>query len=479
MRRTFLACAACAGCAAVLALGLRAAGPMTDPDEAAWIFSSYAYRLAFLDPGGLLSPEWKGADALDHPPLAKYMVGAALASEGLVPVSLSDKDYWFERAFLPYDHAAFVESLRRRVSVRALFLSRLASGAAMFCACALTAAAGDWLISAEAGLLAAFLLVTAAITRVVAAEAVSDGLFVALELACALAQASWAARLARDKRFSPGRSLLCGALAAALFDTKISGALELPLLAAALVAALACEPRSHRLRRAVLSSAAAAAAAGLLVVVALNPSLYSRPFSFVLSMFRHRRDTLAIQRLVYFGGEFQTARDLLCGAMRGLFWPDGGGWLAAATGALACAGFVDPRRRLASAPVDARVFMLHGALWTAATLAGYRVDWPRYLLPILPFACLLAASGAAQLAERRSAARVRLGLAAVAAATVLIYPASLFTPLRFWRGHAAEYQLKIDRQIPYLLGRYPSDRAAIQRGETDARSLLDRLRGAP
>jgi hypothetical protein len=478
-RRTSILLFACAACAAVLAFGLRRAGPLEEPDEAAWIFSSYAFRLAFLTPGGLSSTEWKDADALDHPPIAKIYFGAFLAPAGLLPDSLADKRLWFDRAFLPYDHAAFVAALRERISARALFLGRLANSAAILLACALVALVGAEAVSAEAGAAAALLLVLAAVARAVAAQAVADGLFLALELACAAAQAFWAADLARERRFCAARSLLCGALAGALFDVKISGALELALLAAAVAAALTAAPRSKPLRGAAAASLATAAAAAAFVAVALNPSLYREPCAFVLAMFRHRRETVALQSLVYFGGELQNPLYRICGVLRGLFSPEGGACIGAATAVLACAGAADARRRVAAAPVFSRVIVVHGAAWTAATLAVYRLDWPRYVLPALPFICLLAARGAARLAVLRPGARARPALLAVAAATALIVPARVFTPLSYWFDHPEAYRRKIDAQIPYLLARYPNDRPLILRGEADSRALLERLRGAP
>jgi len=476
MRRQLLALLlVCAACAAVLGWGLRTAGPLDEPDEAAWVFSTYAYRLAFVD-RDLSSPEWKGEDAVDHPPLAKFYLGAALAPAGLVASSPEDKRFWFERAFLPYDRPAFVAALRARVPEAALARARAANAAAMLAACALAAAAGAWLLSAEAGALAALIFAFSAVTRKVGAQAVADGLFVALELACALAQAAWAARLARTKRFSPAWSLLAGVLAGALFDTKISGLLELPLAAGALAAALAAAPRSRELRRAVLRSAACAFAAGVAFAVIADPSLWRAPASFALEMFRHRWETARLQRLVFFGGEFQSAGDLLCGALRGLFWPAEGRPLGAATAVLACAGAARLPRRLASAPPAARVAVLHGAAWTLATLAAFRVDWPRYLLTLLPFAALLAALGAEELASLRPGARARLAAASAAAAALLILPARRRTPLAYWVEHPEEFERRIDVQVRYLNERYPADRATITSGEEKSRAFIRQFR---
>ena len=66
---------------------------LIDSDEVAWIFTGYYFNLYFLR-GGLLHPDWNDYEAFDHPPLAKYIVGAALFLKGYTIDSLEPKRFW-------------------------------------------------------------------------------------------------------------------------------------------------------------------------------------------------------------------------------------------------------------------------------------------------------------------------------------------------------------------------------------------------
>jgi len=68
-------------------------GDLIDSDEVAWIFTGYYFNLYFLS-GGLLHPDWNDYEAFDHPPLAKYIVGAALFFKGYTIDSLEPKRFW-------------------------------------------------------------------------------------------------------------------------------------------------------------------------------------------------------------------------------------------------------------------------------------------------------------------------------------------------------------------------------------------------
>jgi hypothetical protein len=68
--------------------------PLYEPDEAAWIYSSYYFNLYFLK-FGLFHQDWEDYDAYDHPPLVKYIVGATLFLKGHIFNSLAAKKMWF------------------------------------------------------------------------------------------------------------------------------------------------------------------------------------------------------------------------------------------------------------------------------------------------------------------------------------------------------------------------------------------------
>jgi 4-amino-4-deoxy-L-arabinose transferase-like glycosyltransferase len=67
--------------------------PLSEPDEAAWIYSGYYFNLYFLK-FDLFHKDWNDYDAIDHPPLVKYIVGGTLFLKGYVFDSLDAKEMW-------------------------------------------------------------------------------------------------------------------------------------------------------------------------------------------------------------------------------------------------------------------------------------------------------------------------------------------------------------------------------------------------
>jgi 4-amino-4-deoxy-L-arabinose transferase-like glycosyltransferase len=67
--------------------------PLSEPDEAAWIYSGYYFNLYFLK-FDLFHKDWNDYDAIDHPPLVKYIVGGTLFLKGYIFDSLDAKEMW-------------------------------------------------------------------------------------------------------------------------------------------------------------------------------------------------------------------------------------------------------------------------------------------------------------------------------------------------------------------------------------------------
>lgn len=67
--------------------------PLSEPDEAAWIYSGYYFNLYFLK-FDLFHKDWNDYDAMDHPPLVKYIMGGTLFLKGHVFDSLDAKEMW-------------------------------------------------------------------------------------------------------------------------------------------------------------------------------------------------------------------------------------------------------------------------------------------------------------------------------------------------------------------------------------------------
>ena len=426
-------------------------------DEAAWIFSSYYYRLAFQR-HDLRSPDWRHADALDHPPLAKFMFGALLERDGLAAGSLTAKERWFKRSAIVYDRPEYTRQLRRQIPPRALWLARLGSGACMALACLFLSLLGALAFSPGVGAAAALLLVLAPLTRILAAQAVSDSLFTALLLGCALAQALWCRRLVATGRFSIGWSALCGGLIGLLFGTKILGIAGLPLMYLSVAFAAAGRPKPVRF--AALLSAAIATTAAAAVAIACNPSLYREPVSFTAAMFRHRLETVELQKILFFAETFQTPAQRLAEFTRLLFMSNDGISLITSglTAVLAAAGLLSlPVLARARREPAAVVTAVHLAGWALIALAAFSINWTRYLLPAMPLACLLAALGGAELAARRARAWKLAGCAVALAA--LAAPACRSLSLEnYWKRHPDAFQAQLSRQVAELVSRYPERR---------------------
>ncbi len=75
------------------ALESRRYSPVTDGDEIAWIFAGYYFNLYFLQ-FDLFHEDWNDYEAFDHPPLAKYIVGATLYLKGYTIDSVDPKRLW-------------------------------------------------------------------------------------------------------------------------------------------------------------------------------------------------------------------------------------------------------------------------------------------------------------------------------------------------------------------------------------------------
>jgi hypothetical protein len=67
--------------------------PLSEPDEAAWIYSGYYFNLYFLK-FDLSHVDWADYDAYDHPPLVKYIIGGTLFVKGYIFDSLDAKKLW-------------------------------------------------------------------------------------------------------------------------------------------------------------------------------------------------------------------------------------------------------------------------------------------------------------------------------------------------------------------------------------------------
>jgi 4-amino-4-deoxy-L-arabinose transferase-like glycosyltransferase len=96
--------------------------PLSEPDEAAWIYSGYYFNLYFLK-FDFFHEDWQDYDAYDHLPLVKYIVGGTLFLKGYVFDSLDAKRMW---QHIPMDkYLIQYRLLKSQIPENALPLTRL------------------------------------------------------------------------------------------------------------------------------------------------------------------------------------------------------------------------------------------------------------------------------------------------------------------------------------------------------------------
>jgi hypothetical protein len=232
-----------------------------------------------------------------------------------------------------------------------------------------------------------------------------------------------------------------------LVDTKISGLAALAFLYAWLAGGV---PRRLWPAAAAAGAGAVATATAALVLVAGNPSLYHAPLSFLAEMYSYRWRVTRLQA-VAFPLQIQPAfLEQACGFLKGLFFAADRVSLVtcAATAVLAGAGLADARLR-AREPAAWGLCVI-GAGWTAVSLLTFKIAWLRYLLPCLPFLCLVAALG-----PRRPR---RLAGAALAAA-LLWWPAHRFTIERWYARHPDVLAAKYGAARAYIALHVPGEPA--------------------
>ena len=96
--------------------------PLSEPDEAAWIYSGYYFNLYFLK-FDLFHKDWQDYDAYDHPPLVKYIIGGTLFLKGYVFDSLDAKRMWHQ---IPMDqYLIYYGIMKSQLPENVLPLTRL------------------------------------------------------------------------------------------------------------------------------------------------------------------------------------------------------------------------------------------------------------------------------------------------------------------------------------------------------------------
>lgn len=360
--------------------------PIEEVDEAAWIYSTYFYHLAF-ERKDVNSPDWKNRDALDHPPLYKFLLGAMLAGKNLHTTSYGPKKWWHENDLNISRSHEFVNQLRHDIPMRALFLGRLLSAILMFLSACLVFWLGRRIFSFPVGILSAIFFTIHPLVQKLSCRIVADNLFVLLLLVCVSLLILFLDNICQLQRSWIVGSFL-GICCALLFLTKISGIAVFGIMGIAL------------LRKKQWISVICSIFSFLAVTYALNPSFYHQPIVFVIDMFRYRYERVNLQMNVFYWSALPHHLLSLSYFLRKIFFEWDGffnlTFFPPMLVLFSCGLLRLPHYLKMNVEMVCAVLLFTG-FWTACVVFSYKINWERYLLSIIPFVSIIVALGFEQI----------------------------------------------------------------------------------
>ncbi|MFH1529478.1 MAG: hypothetical protein ABIK09_01955 [Pseudomonadota bacterium] len=371
-----------------------------EPDEAAWLFSTVYARL--YASGDVSSEAWQNTDAVDHPPVGKYVIGICAALGGPLRETTRDKDFWHRYDLDMLQRGPFLAEIWRRVDPDALQRARVGGALASAGAVGLVTWVGELLVPG-AGVVAGIALALHPLIRAYGGAALADPWFLLFALSAIAALVVLLRSVSADRGVG-GPWIAVGVLGLALglvAGTKITG-LALWLLPVLPIPWAWRRPVDRR--RALLACAGSLLVASV-VFIGTNPALWGDPLDVLVTMFQHRLERVELQQSLF---EFDAIERPLARLWLGVVDPVGlygpgnpspflGGsptvalFTAPILFALAGLGglvLVRERRRPVAGALLAGVLLLG-----LPAITGYYLRWPRYLLPTLPLWALLAAVG--------------------------------------------------------------------------------------
>ncbi len=380
-----------------------APGPLRDEDEAAWVFKTYHYHLAF-QLHEFRHRDWQDPESYDHPPLARWIFGAALSGKGLVATSLENQHWWRERGYDLFYHPEFREELTVRATEEALrilrrvaFIFGLLTLVAVYCLA--------YSLGRPTALLASFFVGIHPLFQDANIKAMTDTQTLFWITAALAIQVNLVRHLARPD-FSTTKTipwLFLLAIALALgFLTKIN------VVMAAILWGILCaihairHPSMATRLRFVLSGIGTILIAWTLAV-ALNPTFWPHPIDNPLRMFSTRLSEVVLQRQYFAPEAFENWGTQAAYFVRHLFFDQS--WcfqqirvplelIAVIIGILLWARKLGDRVQ-SSEDESGTLISFLSILFVICgiTSVTFAMNWPRYLLPSLPILGVVAAGG--------------------------------------------------------------------------------------
>jgi len=368
-------------------------------DEGAWIFSGYYFSLFFLE-NDRRSPDWKHPDALDHPPLAKYLFGWIAYENGYPITSISLKEWWNRYDLNLPLRVPFVIHLRMKIPLSVLWWARFTTMFFLWGSALLIFFIGFRSMSPMTGTIAAFLFAASPLTATVATLATADALFLFLLLAVVAAGVSVLSDPPSRPAHLVGLSLVFGFLCALHFNTKINGILSLAtaILTCFFASVPLLSPRSTKVI-VVGAMLLTLITTSFLSTVLLNPSLSDTPLETVSAMFSRRWERIAVQQQIFSGEALITVSDRMVTGLKRVLFDADPLWatikcplfLLALIAAIWLAVTATVKKRYSPPSPLVSLTLFSGFLWIFSTILNYHLDWQRYLLPTLPFVALFSA----------------------------------------------------------------------------------------
>ncbi len=403
-------------------------------DESAYIATSYFADL-WLD-GRRDDVAWFDFQAIDYPPLSRYLIGGSLRAAGYPRPSPSQGAAWYRNT-----HARFETPEMLRVA-------RWPSVTLGSVGCVAVFALGTLAAGRRVGVLAAILLAMDPLYRMHARRAMADVPCEAFLLAAvALGLWSWRKTLAGRIGFLEGLAAVIGTglFAGLAVLAKLTGGLA-PLILVGWAALAACLPGLSAWRKGVVAiGSALACLVAFATFTGLYPSLTAHPRKSLQSrlqtfeaqdlrgrlhlLYNHRRDMADGQRAIFAHNALWKGSDKLKVAVVqgfGRFGPFGPGhsdsrirfdrtqdwgallWAPLVVLGVGCAIARGRSQWRAGEPPTCWAVLTQAVIAFATVAVYIPLAWDRYLLPIQSGAALLGAIAAVGMLDGLIALRARM-----------------------------------------------------------------------
>ena len=263
----------------------RAGIRLYEPDEAAWIFSTY-YAHLYFGQGNLVHDDWTDYDSYDHPPLAKFYYGLAVNLGGHSYDSIEAKRFWHS---IPMNRfGRYYGPMMQRLPAGLLDWTRAFAFAAAICALAFLYLFARQRFGVTAALTVSGLLILNPVFREVSLQTLADPVLLAITAAFIWCISCY------DTSGRRWTLIVSAGLAAFAILTKLNGLFLLGIWGGAIgLQWWQTRKQSDWLGIGI------SAVLYLVLVVLLNPLFLNAGPGALLDMVAHRQTHIALQQQIF------------------------------------------------------------------------------------------------------------------------------------------------------------------------------------